>query len=451
MISFPFFNQFNTSKSKRFSAKNRIQQEPKVIKSYNFSRLSNILPLTNFPNRSSSSTNKKPPKAEESPYSRSPNSKYVSSFTFESQSRLKTSENPSNPKTLMIFPMPTKTLLQCFSEYLTDYEKEEVLAYYIIYYFGNNCLCKAKTLPELDDDHGNYIAKQGDHIVYRYEIFNILGKGTFANTFKCFDHKQKQFCAIKIIKNNKRFQLHSEKEVKILKKIKEHNADKKIGIVHMLDHFRFRKHYCIVFELLDMSLLQHLKLNNRRSFPIEVCKSFTRCLLNSLEFLHSLRIIHSDLKPSNLVFSSDTNNPLKIIDFGTSSFFEDLHSSYIQSRYYRAPEVILKIGLTQASDMWSLGCVVYELVTGCILFQGKNENEVLKLIVKYKGKPPQDMINCSGRESIVWGEKSCDFEFGDKGLVNFLERKFYVGCLEWQPLNRLSASEGLLHNWLNKY
>lgn len=448
MISFPYFYQFNTSKNKKFSAKNRLQQEPKIIKSYNFSKLSNLLPQTNFPNRSSSSTNKNATTSQESPNSRSPNSRYKSNFTFDRQSRLRTTENYSNLKNPMVFPMPTKTLLQCFPEYLTEFEKEEVMAYYIIYYFGNNCLCKAKTVLELDDDQGNYIAKQGDHIVYRYEIYNILGKGTFANTYKCFDHKQKQFCAVKILKNNKRFQFLSEKEVKILKKIKENNIDKKFGVVHMLDHYKFRKHYCIVFELLDMSLLQHLKLNNRRSFPIEVCKSFTKCLLNSLEFLNSLHIIHSDIKPANLVFSSDPHNPLKLIDFGTSCYYEDLHSTYIQSRYYRAPEVIMKLGLTQAIDMWSLGCVVYELATGCILFQGKNENEVLKLIVKYKGRPPQDMIVCSGKENFPWGEKSCEFEFADKGLVNFLESIFYVGCLDWQPLSRLTATEGLVHSWL---
>ena len=445
MISFPFFNQLNTSYNRKFITKNRLQQETKPLRSHNISEISNnSLAKNDFPYRSSSSTYKNTLKTRESPIS---DPRRLTTFSFERQYHLSSSEKFPISKNLMNFPMSQKTLLQHFPEYLTEYEKEEVKAYNLIHFFGNNCLNKPKTLQEFDDDHGHYIAKQGDHIVYRYEIFNALGKGTFGNTFKCFDHKQKNFCAVKIIRNKKRLQVQSEKEVKILKRIKDLNIDKKFGVVQILDHFRFRKHCCIVFELLDMSLLQHLKLNNRRSFPIEVCKSLTKCLLHSLDFLSSAHIIHCDIKPANLVFSSDLNIPLKLIDFGTSCFHGDLNSTYIQSRYYRAPEVIMKLSLTQAIDMWSLGCVIYELVTGIILFQGKTENEVLRLIVKYRGKPPQEMILNSNKANFPWGEKQAEFDFADKGLVNLLESNFYSGCLDWNPRSRLTPTEGLSHSW----
>ena len=443
MISFPFFNQLNTSYNRKFITKPRLQQESKPIRSHNISEMS--LSKNDFPYRSSSITHKNPLKTRESPVS---DPRRLTTFSFDRQSHLSSLEKFPTSKNLMIFPMSLKTLLQHFPEYLTEYEKEEVKAYHVIYFFGHNCLNKPKTLQEFVDEHGHYIAKQGDHIVYRYEVFNTLGKGTFGNTFKCFDHKQKNFCAVKIIRNKKRLQVQSEKEVKILKRIKELNADKKFGVVQILDHFRFRKHSCIVFELLDMSLLQHLKLNNRRSFPLEVCKSLTKCLLQSLDFLSTAHIIHCDIKPANLVFSSDLNIPLKLIDFGTSCFYGDLKSTYIQSRYYRAPEAIMKLSLTQAIDMWSLGCVLYELITGAILFQGKNENEVLRLIVKYRGKPPQEMIQSSSKADFPWGEKQAEFEFADKGLVNLVESNFYVGCLDWDPHSRLTPAEGLVHCWL---
>lgn len=351
-----------------------------------------------------------------------------------------------------LFPITSKAALLKYTNLLAEYEKEEIKYYSLIYFLAPTCI-KATSLFLLDDEDGNYRALQGDHLVYRYEVFHTLGKGSFAMTYKCFDHKLKQFVAVKIIKNIKRLEGQSEIEVRLLKKIKLHNSKNEYGIVNILDNFKFRGHPCIVFELLDLSILQHLKLNNRRGFPMEVVKSYTRCLLKSLSFLKSHSIIHSDLKPANILLSNNPAVPLKIIDFGTSCTSKEIIYKYIQSRYYRAPEVMMGLDYNEAIDMWSLGCVLYELITGSILFKGDTEAEVLGQICCIRGKPPPDLKARAERNTYFNCEKKCTFEckINDKNLIDFLESTFYLGCLNWDPRLRLKPEEGLLHIWLREF
>ncbi|OMJ87895.1 hypothetical protein SteCoe_10307 [Stentor coeruleus] len=346
-----------------------------------------------------------------------------------------------------LFPITSKAALLKYPNLLTDYEKEEMKYYSLIYFLAPSCI-KAGSLFLLDDEDGNYRALQGDHLVFRYEVFHTLGKGSFAMTYKCFDHKHKQFVAVKIIKNIKRLESQSEIEVRLLKKIKMHNSKNEYGIVNILDNFKFRGHPCIVFELLDLSILQHLKLNNHRSYPIEVVKSYTRCLLKSLSFLKSHSIIHSDLKPANILLSNNPAVPLKIIDFGTSCSSKEIVYKYIQSRYYRAPEVMMGLDYDEAIDMWSLGCVLYELVTGSILFKGDTEAEVLSQVCFIRGKPPSELKARAQRNLSFNGEKKSTFEYKihDKNLIDFLER-----CLNWDPRLRLKPEDGLLHAWLREF
>ena len=108
--------------------------------------------------------------------------------------------------------------------------------------------------------------------------------------------------------------------------------------------------------------------------------------------MKSLQIIHCDLKPENILLKSTHSTEIKLIDFGTSCFEGHLCYTYIQSRFYRAPEVMLGIPYTSAIDMWSLGCILIELHLGYPLFAGENESEQLSMIIEYLGIPPPYMI-----------------------------------------------------------
>ena len=88
-----------------------------------------------------------------------------------------------------------------------------------------------------------------------------------------------------------------------------------------------------------------------------------------MEYIHSLHIIHSDLKPENILIKSISQRLIKVIDFGNSAFFHDILTFYIQTRSYRAPEVIIGCPYDEKIDIWSVGCIVAELWTGRMMFE----------------------------------------------------------------------------------
>ena len=124
----------------------------------------------------------------------------------------------------------------------------------------------------------------------------------------------------------------------------------------------------------------------------------TRQCLVALKFVHDLGLMHCDIKPENILLSSYSRALVKLIDFGSSSFVTDRQSSYIQSRSYRAPEVILGLPYDGKIDIWSLGCVVAEMYTNEVTFQNDSELSMLSRIEAICGPFPRHMI-ANGRNS----------------------------------------------------
>jgi dual specificity tyrosine-phosphorylation-regulated kinase 2/3/4 len=125
--------------------------------------------------------------------------------------------------------------------------------------------------------------------------------------------------------------------------------------VEMEESFIFRSHLCIVFELLSINLYEFLKKNNFSGVSLSLVKRFAVQMLMCLDFLHDNKIIHCDLKPENIMLVKEDRSKIKIIDFGSGCFEAERMYTYIQSRFYRSPEVILGIPYTTAIDMWSFG------------------------------------------------------------------------------------------------
>jgi dual specificity tyrosine-phosphorylation-regulated kinase 2/3/4 len=117
-----------------------------------------------------------------------------------------------------------------------------------------------------------------------------------------------------------------------------------------------------------------------------------------LNFVHSIGLVHSDVKPENILLASYSRAKVKLIDFGSSCYLTDRQSSYIQSRSYRAPEVVLGLPYDGRIDIWSLGCVVAEMFTGEVTFQNDSIVSMLSRIEAISGPFPRHMV-AQGRQS----------------------------------------------------
>jgi dual specificity tyrosine-phosphorylation-regulated kinase 2/3/4 len=142
------------------------------------------------------------------------------------------------------------------------------------------------------------------------------------------------------------------------------------------EHFTFRGHLCITTELLGINLYELIKANSFRGFSTTLIRRFTVQILASLSLLRHHRVVHCDLKPENILLKHPAKSAVKVIDFGSSCFENEKVYTYIQSRFYRSPEVILGMNYHMAIDMWSLGCILAELYTGMPIFPGENEASV---------------------------------------------------------------------------
>jgi dual specificity tyrosine-phosphorylation-regulated kinase 2/3/4 len=160
------------------------------------------------------------------------------------------------------------------------------------------------------------------------------------------------------------------------------------------------------------------------------------------------------VKPENILLWSHQNATVKLIDFGSACFITDQLSSYVQSRSYRAPEVVLGLPYDSKIDLWSLGCVVAELFTGRVLFQNESIVEMLALIESVCGGVPRDifLLGCSV-VSIAWRKTTLKLYFtifidlaDDAVESQFLD--FLRKLLTIDPANRLTAEDALAHPWI---
>lgn len=119
-----------------------------------------------------------------------------------------------------------------------------------------------------------------------------------------------------------------------------------------------------VFTLCKWTQYTNFCDNNWFSFCVPFLQSIAIQCLEALQFLHGLGLIHCDLKPENILVKSYSRCEVKVIDLGSSCFETDHLCAYVQSRSYRAPEVILGLPYDKKIDMWSLGCILAELCTG---------------------------------------------------------------------------------------
>jgi serine/threonine protein kinase len=359
--------------------------------------------------------------------------------------------------------------LKLYLPNLNLYEQAEILDYPQVYFVGQAC---NKSRPNasltnnhgFDDERGDYMILAHDHVAYRYEVIMILGKGSFGQVVKAYDYKTHKMLAVKVIRNKKRFHHQALVEVKILEHLRDRDRDDMSNIIHVIETFYFRNHMCICFELLCVNLYEFIKNNNFQGLSLGLIRRFAIQMLVCLRFLRKQRIIHCDLKPENILLKQPNKSGIKVIDFGSSCFENERIYTYIQSRFYRSPEVILGLPYDVSIDMWSFGCILAELYTGYPLFPGENEVEQLACIMEVLGVPPKHLIEVStrrkmffdsqGNPRIVPNSRGKKRRPGGKDLVSSLRCNdplfinFLEGCLRWDPSTRFTPEMALQHEWI---
>ncbi|CAD8068490.1 unnamed protein product [Paramecium sonneborni] len=350
------------------------------------------------------------------------------------------------------FPLLVDQFIKLYN--LSKSETSELTGLKQVYYYKPSKISS-------EGPNGDYLANTKDHIRYQYEIIKQIGQGSFGQVYEVLDHKTKNIFALKIIRNSDNLKKQAQVETKILLTIQEKDPMNIQAIVKLQDHFIFRGHQCLVFEKLDCTLFDMLKQQLFRGFDYETLKKITYQIVKGLNFLRQCNIVHCDLKPENIMISDIQQKVVKIVDFGTGCFEGDQFFTYIQSRYYRAPEVFFGLNYAYEIDMWSLACVIAELHTGKPLFPGENEIEQFHLIMEVIGSPkPEFALKCP-RKKIFFDElgypkktikqyrkpKSINLnellKTTEEDLVDFIQK-----CLVWESELRMKPNEAIQHPWI---
>ncbi|BDA40915.1 probable dual specificity tyrosine-phosphorylation-regulated kinase at C-terminar half [Coccomyxa sp. Obi] len=309
-----------------------------------------------------------------------------------------------------------------------------------------------------------------DLIAGRYQVMDFLGSAAFSKAVQALDVKTGRLVCLKIIKNNKDYFDQSLDEIKLLSYINAADPADEHGLLRLYDYFYYKEHLFLVCELLRANLYEFQKYNRESGdapyFILPRVQSIARQVLRSLAFLHSLGLIHSDLKPENILIKSYSRCEVKVIDFGSSCFTTDQLSSYVQSRSYRAPEVILGLPYGQKVDVWSLGCILAELLSGFVLFQNDSLATLLARLEGILGPVPRALMR-EGRYSQRYYTRSGAlfdrnprthrYEYLHPKRTSLRKRvpEADQGCLDFlaflltvDPDKRPSAEEALQHPWL---
>ncbi|KAK1159646.1 homeodomain-interacting protein kinase 3-like isoform X2 [Acipenser oxyrinchus oxyrinchus] len=276
-----------------------------------------------------------------------------------------------------------------------------------------------------------------------YEVLDFLGRGTFGQVVKCWKRGTNDIVAIKILKNHPSYARQGQIEVSILARLSSENADEN-NLVRAFECFQHRNHTCLVFEMLEQNLYDFLKQNKFSPLPLKVIRPILQQVATALKKLKSLGLIHADLKPENIMLVDPVRQPyrVKVIDFGSASHVSKVVcSTYLQSRYYRAPEIILGLTFCEAIDMWSLGCVIAELFLGWPLYPGALEYDQIRYISQTQGLPGDQVLNvgtktarffCRESDSPYsrWRLKTTEEHETETGMKSKEARKYIFSCLD---------------------
>ncbi len=310
----------------------------------------------------------------------------------------------------------------CIGEYKTDLQ-----------------ICTA-CQKKYDTSEGYLQVKVGDMIANRYSVQGFLGQGTFGTVLACRDTLDQSAgpLAIKIIRNIPKYRRAARTELQILecihrpmtKAVSNFNSGTD-GFYNYLDGSNFEyiqyepqgsnycirmqfwfehlHHICMAFPLHRSDLYNYLEKNHFQGMALHDIKAIGYQLLSAVAHMHQLHLIHTDIKPENILLKDDRshsahniksliNREILLIDFGSAIHEKQYHGELVSTRHYRAPEIILGVGWSFPCDIWSVGCVLFELYFGTQLFNTHDNPTHLAMIELIIGEFPSWMVQRSNEK-----------------------------------------------------
>ena len=281
----------------------------------------------------------------------------------------------------------------------------------------------------------------------------------------------------------------------MLRKLKEKDPEGRHLVIQLMDSFDYFGHICLLFDLLGLSVFDFMKMNDYRPYPMDQARYIAYQLVHAVKFLHDNRLTHTDLKPENILFLNSEHvtvpqpgggggddvgagrrrKPMRmvkdatvrLIDLGSATFDHEHHSTIVSTRHYRAPEVILELGWSQPCDVWSIGCIMFELYTGQTLFQTHDNREHLAMMerildtIPYRmGRKTKTKYFYHGR--LDWNERTSAGQYvrdNCRPLARYMQSNteehqhlfaLIQRMLEYEPNSRVTLGEALRHIYFDR-
>lgn len=289
----------------------------------------------------------------------------------------------------------------------------------------------------------------------RYQLLSPVGAGAYGQVCSALDTQNNVKVAVKKLARPFQSVIHAKRTYREIRMLKHMNHENVIGLLDIFTPYLTLEDFNDVYLVTPLMGADLNNIIKTQRLSDDHVQFLVYQILRGMKYIHSAGIIHRDLKPSNIAVNEDCE--LKILDFGLARHTEDQMTGYVATRWYRAPEIVLNwMHYGQTVDVWSVGCIMAEMLTGKALFPGNDHIDQLTRVLSLVGTPNQkllDKISSPEARNYVasmpkWPKKDFREVFiGANPLaIDLMER-----MLDLDSETRITAEQALAHPYLTQY